>query len=337
MPVKRLSLKLRRRRSRDGQPCGEGGTGGEFLRPPNRSSHKNSNANHGTNPKNQANCDQYNYEGCSPAQMGKSGTSSQEHQCIPQVIKTATTTSEHPPIPSEITVHRPNDAQNSSEQQPARTNGVPAEIITADCTYSTEAGDHASSSSSPKSSSSSTSSQSYKKPTVLYGHQDIVWSVTRRRTLPRDCRATRHWLHELDTSSGSGSSFGHDGQDDLDDLSDEMMLAEVFDLPLEKAAKPPPPTYDECVHLGLFGEGKAAAAQDQDPQQQQQQQQAAAAKPATSAKAPLREEIDDIVASLSLDAAPTSSSAAAAPTGAPTTVGGSLYPRLGSMRSVGSK
>ena len=121
MPVKRLSLKLRRRRSRDGQPCGEGGTpGGEFLRPPNRPSHKNSNANHGTNPK-EANCDQYNYEECSPAQMGKSGTSSQEHPCIPQVIKTATTTSEHPPIPSEITVHRPNDAQNFSEQQPART------------------------------------------------------------------------------------------------------------------------------------------------------------------------------------------------------------------------
>ena len=325
MPVKRLSLKLRRRRSRDGQPCGEGGTGGEFLRPPNRSSHKNSNANHGTNPKNQANCDQCNYEECSPAQMVKTGTSSQEHQCIPKVIKTATTTTEHPPIPSEITVHRPNDAQNSSEQQPARTNGVPAEIITADCKLSIEAGDHASSSSSPKSSSSSTSSQSYKKPTVLYGHQDIVWSVTRRRTLPRDCRATRHWLHELDTSSGSGSS---DGQD-LDDLSDEVMLAEVFDLPLEKAAKPPPPTYDECVHLGLFGEGEAAAAQDQDPQQQQ----AAKSKSATSAKSPLREEIDDIVASLSLDAAPiSSSSAAAAPTG-----GGSLYPRLGSMRSVGSK
>ena len=352
MPVKRLSLKLRRRRSSD-NPTDCGG----FLRVGGGTeAQRNSSGGTNPNPK-EANCDQYNYGECSPAQLIKPSTNPQEYKFTvtnaaapaPATKSTASMSAvDDPPIPSEITVPCHLLKKDAHTPAAARTNGglggiacnTATKPTTADRKNSIEGGgDHASSSSSSK---SSASSQSYKKPTVTYGQQEIVWSVT-RRTLPRDCRATRHWLHELDTSSGSGSSCPEDEQDSIGNLSDEEMLAEVFNLPppsrtatatntniaAAAKAKPPPPTYDECVQLGLFGAG-VAQAQDQD------QQQATKA----TAKSPLREEIDDIVASLSLSlAAPSSSSAAAAAAAADDSppTGGSLYPQLGSMGSVGSK
>ena len=348
MPVKRLSLKLRRRRSND-NPTDCGG----FLRVGGRTGSQR-NSSGGTNPNpTEANCDQYNYGECSPAQTVKPSTSPQEYKFTvtnaaapaPATKSTASTSAcEDPPIPSEITV--PCHLLKEDAHTSARTNGglgglggpggTATKPTTADCKYTTEAGDHAFSSSSSSKSSASSSSQSYKKPTITYGQQDIVWSVT-RRTLPRDCRATRHWLHELDTSSGSGSSCPEDEQDSIGNLSDEEMLAEVFNLPSPSRtttdttvaaakAKPPPPTYDECVQLGLFGAG---VAQDQDHHHQQATK--------ATAKSPLREEIDDIVASLSLAAPSSSSAAAAAVTITSPPTGGSLYPQLGSMGSVGSK
>lgn len=164
MPAKRLSLKLRRRRSSDHPTDG----GGLFRVGAGGTQRNSSTGGHGTNPK-EANCEQYNYGECGPAQLrNKPGTSPQECKftvtnaapaAAPAATKSTASASacEDPPIPSEITVRLSGDEGGTSTKH--EFCGSAKLTINADCKNSIEggAGDNASSSSSSKSSSSSSS------------------------------------------------------------------------------------------------------------------------------------------------------------------------------------